>query len=308
MTEVNIKTLPNHNIVIYINDKRVFYNEIIRECYESHNIELSNDDIEWATNITTDYILDDYNLDTGYSNKLILFILYGFKQLQTGKLAFIYNYELDDSIKNKDTNKLKILLNIPATDRWQEVTKNSSLNTNELNELYQIRNIEMITLINVISEGKNLTGPIYITNNPKSLLDMDIHKNIRRETQLGGFIKACDRDNKIYEYNNITLYESCLEGVCIEQNNNIKNTMLNNKTSIIIMPIDTKNNNSFSGGEIQCYQYNTLIYILSVDNTINSDNKIKLNNNIKNILSHRYATDIKIYKYYIKYKNTLNRS
>ena len=292
MTDINIKTLPNYTVVVTVETKQKICLDIVKECYETHE-SLNMNDIEWATAITCNILLDQYRLDEPWIS-MQLFILYVCKSIYVGSLSYIYNTEIDDAILNRNERKLSNLINLDEIDRWQEVTKNADLTRIERNVINERINMEKMAILNMLSEIKNSREPLYITNDPKSV--MNIEKEEVEMNFLSGLLKPCDVNKRNVKINNYTLYETCLEGICIEKNRNIE---LPDRT--IIMDDTERKSSVFSAGEKRCYTRDELLKSLSIEPTVDPRTNGPYSTEIERKLRERYATEIKIYKFYLSY-------
>ena len=291
MTEVNIKTLPNYTVLVTVETKGKLCLDIVKECYETHE-NLSENDIEWAVAITCNVLLSPYNLDVPWIS-MQLFILYVCKNIYVASLSYIYNMEIDDAILNRNESKLINLLNLNENDRWQEVTKNGDLTTLERNNLNERTSMEKMAILNLLSEATS--EPLYITNDPKTLLD--IEKDDMQTNYFSGLLKPCDINKRnIRINNNYTLYETCLEGICIEKNKNID---LPDKT--LIIEDNDRKSSVFSAGEKRCYSRDELLKSLSIEPTVDPRTNGPYSTDIERKLRERYDTEIKIYKFYLSY-------
>lgn len=294
---ISIRT-PSNNVVISIDPRQIFIQEIVKECYDTHEI-LTNKEIEWAVQKTSLELLKDPE-SNGRWPLLVLFILHSCKNLQTGKLSFIYNFELDDAIKMRNEERLSKLLNLEPILRWQEKTKNDELDSDEQSELTEMRNKEMIVVMNVVAEGRNMKAP-YIQK----------------------FLTNCCNDNKITK-GDTSVYTSCYKGVCIQERNQKRHQrVLKECKGDICERIDMKNHdeiiapdlspevimiqipqeNSFYENELRCYDFNVILEALTQNPVIDPITKEELSSEIVDVLIDRYSKEIKMYKFYLNYLN-----
>mgnify|MGYP001417504521 CR=1 FL=1 len=287
MTTVVIKTLPDNNLVISIDNKRIFCRDIITELYETHD-QLTLEDINWAIPITCEELLKGYQLNTAWDS-LIYFLLYATKTLMTGSSAYIYNYELDDAITSKNINKLLILINLPIIDRWQEVTKSMSLTEEERQQLMQKSYLERVALINLVTIGQNT--PTYIHTDRRSMMYQNNFSESKR--YLTDHSRVCDTSpitSPIHKAG-MTIYESCLEGVCIEYNR-LTNQKISLQNDIVLLP----NKSNFN-----CYERDVLFKALLVEPTVDPITKQPFPLEVEKELRDRYKVELKLYKFYLDY-------
>lgn len=283
MTTVVIKTLPDNNLVISIDNKRIFCRDIITELYETHD-QLTIEDINWAIPITCEELLKTYQLNSTWDS-LIYFLLYATKILLTGSSAYIYNYELDDAIKLRNVNKLLSLINLPIVDRWQEVTKNISLIETEREKLMQQNYLETVALTNLVSIGQNT--PTYIYSDRRSIMPQNNLSESKR--YLTDHPKICNVAP--IHRNGLTIYQSCLEGVCIEYNK-LTNQNVSLQNNIVLFP--EKSN-------INCYEKDVLFKALLTEPTVDPITKQPFSLEIEKELRNQYNTELKLYKFYLDY-------
>ena len=325
---------------IRVDNKRMFSNEIVRECYNTHE-NLIQSEKEWGIEATSNILMTDPEVDGRWPN-MVLFILHGCKLLSTGKLSFIYNFELDDAIRQRNIAKLTNLLKLEPADIWQEKTKNELLTLVEQEELTKTRNKEMIVVMNVVAEGKNMKAP-YMDN----------------------FIVPCESSTKKHSTDN-TVYTSCYRGVCVDEANkkrtnnimscnlgvceritvmdeidmpdmspeiimvqipnythrNVETERLSvhqdlsqsniNTPKLISVDVNSVNTDKFSENELRCYDFNILIDALSLGEKIGGETRVvdPITNeifplDISDVLREKFQKEIKMYKFFINYINNL---
>lgn len=285
MTTVIIKTLPDNNLVISIDNKRIFCRDIIIESYETHD-QLNIDDINWAAPITCEELLKGYQLNMPWDS-LIYFLLYATKILMTGSSAYIYNFELDDAIKSRNINKLLSLINLPIVDRWQEVTKNNSLTEAERESLRQKSYLETVALTNLVTIGQNT--PTYIHTDRRSMMYQNNLSESKR--YLTDHSRVCDT-TPIHKAG-LTIYESCLEGVCVEYNR-LTNQKVSLQNDIVLLPTKSSFN---------CYEKEVLFKALIIEPTVDPITNQPFPLEVERELRDRYALELKLYKFYLGYLN-----
>ena len=301
------------NSIINTDWYSLFSNQILKEIYNTHG-NLNRADIEWAYMNSSNIVIIDPEINNNWPD-LVLLILHGCKELNTGKLSFIYNFELDDAIKRRDFNKLQRLIKLPSNQLWLEKVNNTELSNDQQNELTSIRDTEMLAVMSVVNQGRNLKPP-YINN----------------------FITVCNEDT--ISKNNTTIYSNCYKGVCIEQaNTNKTKTLINNcKDGICNNPninngiLDQNINNRYNIDknnvyvspdvimvnvpvvaeinylevETRCYEFEVMLEMVSIESdVIDPYRKDKIPNDIVDILRDKYNKEIKLYRYFKQYRDNL---
>lgn len=290
---------PTNNIVVSIDSNQIFIQEITRECYETHD-NLTKSEIEWAIKYTSIELLKDPEIN-GRWPLLVLFILHSCKNLTTGKLSLIYNFELDDAIKQRDSRRLSKLLNLDPFDRWQEKTRNTELTDKEQSELTKIRDKEMIIIINVVAEGRNMRAPYiqkFLISSPSCLINNNDNTTVYSSCYKGVCIQEMNQKR------NEKIITKCKGDVCerIDENEFFNNLVSDDLNPEIIM-INVSSPTNFVEKELRCYKYDSIIESLTYDEVMDPITKEKLSNDIVDMLKNKYKVDIKIYKFYLNYLN-----
>jgi len=284
---------------VVIDGKKTFSDEILKECYETHN-ELTKNDIEWAVRESSKVIVEDPEANGRWPD-MVLYVLHMCKSLETGKLSFVYNFEIDDAIKRRDEAKLRRLIKINPNDIWQEKTKNDLLTQVEQAQLTEKRDKEMIVVMNVIAQGKNMRAPY-----------------------MKKFITPC-MQTVTKTPNNNTVYTDCYKGVCIEEaNQSRRNKIMNNcnfdvcdriDTTIVnvsspdmspdVIMVQIPTNDAFLKSETRCYEFNVILEALTETIVYDPVTKDRIPDDIAEVLKDRYETEIKMYKFYMNYINNI---
>lgn len=254
------------NTIITVDSKDMFCKQIVEECYSTHD-NLTSKEQEWGIINTCQYLLTDSEIE-GQWPKLVLFILHTCKLTKTGKYSFIYNFELDNSIKQRNINKLYQLLNLSQEDRWKEKINNDLLSANEKNKLSIIRNKEMTAILNLVSEGRTMEFPY-----------------------LSGFMTPCNNNL------NTTLFSDCYKGICIEEIHEHVDT----EPTVLMIPFNKKSLNGNIIKEIRCYDFDILMEALSSDNVSDPFTNEIFTPELERMLKNRYDIEIKLYKAFLRY-------
>jgi hypothetical protein len=122
----------------------LFLIEIYKESLSTHDL------ITEQINVAIKLFIE-YNINH------IEFIVHLSKNLNIGKLSLIFNYNIDEHIKNNTLSDF--LKNITDNDIWQEVYNNNILSISDKNELYNLKNYDILIFKNIFENSITFKYP-----------------------------------------------------------------------------------------------------------------------------------------------------
>lgn len=219
--------------------------------------------------------------------ELSLLLLHLCQNTTTGRYSIIFNSEVDTSALAGDRFRLEHLMSSNEKELWPEVFDNQALTPIERETILSIRNRELVAMMNLVSEV--YASPQY--SNPFMRFDCP-----------SGF-KPEDIPDE-----NISIYDSCLQGVCIREeraSNDLFAAPMASPSNLVMVPQIGSLVSSFQAEgrprrtavtQTRCYSLDTLLKALSnVSVAMDPLTGIPFSAEVEQLLRNRYATELKLY-------------
>lgn len=233
----------------------IIYNLVI-DILKTHPF-LDMKDIEYTANIVCNLNLDN--------KQLAKFLLHSFKRSNIGKFTLTFNHNLDYYIKNRDKDKLQLLISLSENDAFIELFDNPLLNSTEISTIYDIYKLEFLALLNTIEYTLSLQSS-------ESRFD--------------------------------SLYSKCYIGICnYKLENGCTNDILQSyqiPSSIPISDFDIDN----QADKIYYFDLYELINLIINDNNINKFTNKPFSHSVYDLIKQKYNKEILMYKKFLSSYNS----
>nr|QBK90849.1 MAG: uncharacterized protein LCPAC201_01500 [Pithovirus LCPAC201] len=265
-----------------ISKRPVFCRELIGECLTTHDA-LNSDDIKFALQLNCDLLSDQ---------QLAIIIVHLCKTTDIGKFSLLYNYNIDMAIKSRDLSWLMRLLQVDDQMAFPELYRQKSVFTiKEQDAIYRTHTREYNAAFQLVKTGDKITPP-YSQYLIKScpVYQKDTSKVLSSSFH-DGVVKSDGRTK-------VSLYQTCLEGVCIAEKtpSNINFTSLSTDDTDMIM-VPSRESNGLA--KVQCFNIIDLTKAVSTDPAVNPTTGKPFDLAVLQMIRNRLAKEIKLYRYFL---------
>ncbi len=232
------------------------------------------------------------------------------KNTTTGRFTIVFLHTIDANSHNvSNTNQLEHLLLLPETTYWVEVYNNQLLTNVEKASIIATKDREVLAMMNLISESESASNI-----DSQTLFNYFSNKNLcvpKSVFTIGDHRSLSVIDSKTNS--KISLFDKCLNGVCIRTERNTNNPFIATKSSMtdtVIVPMIGEEISSYTQNGVidnqeisreshitrsQCFDLDSLLNALSTDR-LNPITKQPFSKIVEKILMNRYSTEIKLYQ------------
>ncbi len=269
-----------------ISRRPVFCKELIGECLTTHN-DLNPEDIKFALQLNCNNFSDQ---------QLAIIIVHLCKITDIGKFSLLYNYNIDKAIKSRDLSWLMRLLQVDHQMAFPEFYQQRlGFTVKEQTAIHRAHTREYNAAFQLVKTGDKITPPYsqYLIK-PCPVYQKDSSKVLSSSFH-DGVVKGDGRTK-------VSMYQTCLEGVCIAEktHSNINFTSLSSDNSdMVMLPIKE------SSGmiKVQCFNLIDLTKAVSIDPAINPTTSLKFDPVVLRMIRKRLAKEIKMYRYFLSERN-----
>ena len=249
ITQKKVSALPRNKLIA---------RSVLISALKTHP-SLTVEDIRW-------FIQEVQQLNNRELTDLILRI---YKLSNVGRFSFVYNQDLDSHIKERDIQRVQILIKVAGREcAWPEVYNNFLLNSQERETIERMANREYFSILNTIE-----------TADPSDDLDNIIPCTVSTDEIIG-------------LSQNATIYSQCYDNVCIaESQQSGKIISFSNTIPQVAYVADQS--------ERYCFPLLDIIKQLAQQNYINSQSNRGFADITLKQLTTKYEKEIKMYKYYL---------
>jgi hypothetical protein len=268
------------NSQIQVIDKRhVFCFELIGECLTSHP-DLNEEDINFALQVDCTSLSDE---------KLAILTVHLCKKTDTGRFSLSYNYDVDMTIIRRDKERWPLLLDVTHQQAFPEYYQQIEIFTPKEREAIEKTHCREYNAAFRMIKKINELNPPY----SQYLIEpCPYYKEDNSEIKPSPFHNGIIQTNKIQE---TTIYQNCLNGVCIAEREGEINFTSHTPNDMIIIPSGASQNFT----RVQCFELITLVRIISIDPAINPSTGQPFDPRILAMIRNRLAKEIKLYKYFL---------